>query len=62
MIDDTLAEFYMMTGKFSDYNDFRDKLTDALSEGNKVVQLKNKSMTETDEYLELASIAESVCG
>ena len=61
MIDDTLAEFYMMTGKFNDHNDFKSKLTHALSQGNKIVQLKNKGITDTDEYLELANIATSVC-
>ena len=61
MIDNTLAEFYMMTGKFSDQNDFKNKLTDALSQGNKIIQLKNKGITGFDEYLELANIANSIC-
>ncbi|MCU7834387.1 MAG: thiamine phosphate synthase [gamma proteobacterium symbiont of Taylorina sp.] len=61
MKNNTLAEFYMMTGKFSDHNDFKNKLTRTLSEGNKVVQFKSKGITESDEYLELVGIAESVC-
>jgi 8-oxo-dGTP diphosphatase len=61
MIAKSLPEFYMMTGKFSDHNDFMKKLTNALSEGNKVVQLKSKHITETNEYLELARISESLC-
>ena len=61
MINKTFPEFYMMTGKFNDHDDFRKKLSKALSEGNKVVQLKNKLTVEAAEYLELAKIAESVC-
>ena len=61
MINNTLAEFYMMTGKFSDHNDFKNKLNNALSQGDKVVQLKSKNITEADEYLELVKIAELVC-
>ncbi len=61
MINDTLAEFYMMTGKFSDHNDFKNKLSDTLSQGNKIVQLKSKGIIDSDEYLKLANIANSVC-
>ncbi len=61
MADKPLAEFYMMTGTFSDQNDFINKLTKALSDGNKVVQLKSNNIKETNEYSDLVRAAQSVC-
>ena len=61
MTDKSLAELYMMSGEFSDHNDFMNKLTNALAKGNKVVQLKNKNIKDGSEYLALAAIAESIC-
>lgn len=61
MTDKSLAELYMMSGEFSDHNDFMHKLTNALAKGNKVVQLKNKHIKDDSEYLALAAIAESIC-
>ena len=60
MTNKILAEFYMMTGKYSDQNDFAEKLTQALTQGNKVVQLKAKNCT-IDDYLQLADIARTIC-
>lgn len=61
MTETLLPELYLITGSFSDHNDFIKKLTNALLEGNKLVQLKSKQITEANEYLELARISESVC-
>jgi len=61
MLSKPLPKFYMMTGKYKDSNDFKEKLTNALSEGNKVVQLKNKNSLDNNEFLELASIAKLIC-
>ena len=35
----TLADYYMITGKFADQQEFAAKLEAALQSGNKVVQL-----------------------
>ena len=51
---------FMITGKFSDQTDFRDKLERALEASPKVVQLRCKGVSDS-EYLELARIAETVC-
>lgn len=58
---ESLPQFYMMTGKFTDQADFKEKLTNALTEGNKVVQLKNKNNLNSDEFLALAQIAKTIC-
>lgn len=57
---DSLPQYYMMTGKFNGHDDFKKKLTRALSESIKVVQFRQKNI-ETSDYLSLVSIAESVC-
>ncbi|MCK5647441.1 MAG: thiamine phosphate synthase [Gammaproteobacteria bacterium] len=57
---ESLSELYMMTGQFDDHIDFKNKLSNALSQSNKVVQLRKKNI-ENSEYLALAKIAESVC-
>jgi len=62
----SLPEYYMMTGKFGDQNDFRKKLIHALSQSilsqrNMVVQFRNKNVEDPDDYIALAEIAESVC-
>lgn len=57
---ESLPELYMMTGQFDDHDDFKNKLTHALSQSNKVVQFRQKSM-ENGEYLALAEIAKLVC-
>jgi len=56
-----LPDFYMITGKFTDHKEFEAKLTKALVQGNKVVQFRSKTISEPDEYLQLAKIAETVC-
>jgi len=61
MNTESLPEFYMITGKYTDHNDFKNKLTHALIQGNKVVQFRNKNISDADEYLALAKIAESLC-
>lgn len=57
---ESLPELYMMTGKFDDHDDFKNKLMNALSQSNKIVQFRKKNI-ENSEYLALARIAESVC-
>jgi len=61
MKPESLPEFYMITGKYHDHNDFKDKLTNALARGKKIVQFRNKLITDPQEYIGLAKIAESVC-
>jgi len=56
-----LSEQYMITGKFDDYDDFRKKLTAALIAGEKIVQLRCKSVKSDNEYMKLAEIAKSIC-
>ena len=59
-ITESLPENYMMKGKFNDHNDFKNKLTHALSQSPKVVQFRKKDIENSD-YLALAEIAKSVC-
>jgi len=61
MIDKILPEFYMMTGQFHDQDDFRNKLTQALAKGNKIVQFKTKNIAESEEYPALVEVAVAVC-
>jgi 8-oxo-dGTP diphosphatase len=61
MLSEPLPKFYMMTGQYTDYSDFNEKLTNALIDGNKVVQLKNKNALDNDEFLQLAQMAKSIC-
>jgi len=61
MLSKSLPQFYMMTGKYKDHTDFKEKLTNALAQGNKVVQLKNKNDLDNNEFLELAQIAKLIC-
>ena len=51
---------YMITGKFVDQKDFRDKLERALEAGPRVVQLRCKGIGDA-EYLEIARLAEPIC-
>ena len=53
------SDFYVMTGKFADAAEFETKLKKVLERGNCTIQLRQKC--ETDEYLELVSIAEPLC-
>jgi len=57
---DSLPQYYMMTGKFDGHDDFKTKLTKALSESIKVVQFRQKNISNSD-YFSLVKIAESVC-
>ena len=57
---ESLSELYMMTGTFNGHDDFKEKLCNALSQSNKVVQFRKKNI-EDCEYLDLVTIAESVC-
>ena len=56
-----LPDYYMITGKFEDHDDFAARLENALMQGDKIVQLRCKNIGSQDEYLELASIAEAIC-
>ena len=56
-----LPEHYMISGKFSDHEDFQNKLEAALKKGNKIVQLRCKQLSDADEYLQLAKMAETIC-
>ncbi|MCW8932573.1 MAG: thiamine phosphate synthase [Gammaproteobacteria bacterium] len=57
---ESLPEHYMMTGKFENHDDFKNKLSNALSESKKIVQFRQKSI-DNDEYLALVEIAETLC-
>ena len=57
---ESLPELYMMTGQFDDHDDFKNKLTHALTQSNKVVQFRQKNI-ENSEYLALAEIVKLVC-
>ncbi|MCU7940413.1 MAG: thiamine phosphate synthase [gamma proteobacterium symbiont of Bathyaustriella thionipta] len=57
---ESLPDRYMMTGKFNDPDEFKNKLTNALSDNNKVVQFRQKNIEDSD-YLALVKVAESVC-
>ena len=57
---ESLSELYMMMGKFAGHDDFKDKLSNALSQSSKVVQFRQKDI-ENNEYFALVKIAESVC-
>jgi 8-oxo-dGTP diphosphatase len=59
-ITNFLVTQYMMTGQFSDHNDFKNKLFSALSQSNKVVQFRQKNIDNKD-YLELTHVAKLVC-
>ncbi|MES9962088.1 MAG: thiamine phosphate synthase [Candidatus Sedimenticola sp. 20ELBAFRAG] len=57
----TFPDYYMITGKFSDLGEFAGKLEQALREGNKIVQLRCKQISDSDEYLALAETAQGIC-
>ncbi|MCP3848636.1 MAG: thiamine phosphate synthase [Gammaproteobacteria bacterium] len=57
---DDLPELYMMSGSFSDSDDFKSKLTNALSQSRKVVQFRQKDITDSD-YLKLVKLAKPIC-
>ncbi|MBL3588310.1 MAG: thiamine phosphate synthase [gamma proteobacterium endosymbiont of Lamellibrachia anaximandri] len=54
-------DYYMITGKFIDHDDFSNKLEAALKNGNRIVQLRCKTIRDADEYLALANIATALC-
>jgi 8-oxo-dGTP diphosphatase len=56
-----LPDYYMITGKFDDQHDFAHRLEIALQQGDKIVQLRCKTIDDPGEYLELAKIAETLC-
>lgn len=56
-----LSDYYMITGKFDDQQAFINKLTAALTEGNKVVQFRSKTVKDAEEYFNLAKQAEIIC-
>ena len=56
-----LADQYMITGRFRDHGDFKSRLEKSLLNGNKIVQLRAKHVTDVDEYVELANIAYDIC-
>ena len=56
-----LPEHYMITGKFENLDDFRKKLSAALSAGEKIVQLRCKTVESDEEYMALAEIAKLIC-
>lgn len=56
-----LPQQYMITGDFNDLDDFRRRLDQALLNGNKIVQLRAKSIVEAGPFLELAGIAHQIC-
>lgn len=56
-----LPELYMITGAFDGIDDFKNKLTAALKSTKRIVQLRCKSMTDMDEYLEYAKTAKVIC-
>ena len=56
-----LPEYYMITGKFENHDDFRTKLSAALDAGKKIVQLRCKTVESDKEYMALAEIAKSIC-
>ena len=61
MQSDQIPDFYMITGKFSDHKEFESKLNNALQKGNIIVQFRNKSIQDPEEYLALAKIAKDIC-
>ncbi|MCW9012705.1 MAG: Nudix family hydrolase [Gammaproteobacteria bacterium] len=56
-----LPDHYMISGKFDNYDDFKNKLVAALNKGNKIVQLRCKQISDAEEYLKVAKIAEKIC-
>ena len=56
-----LPEYYMISGKFIDHEDFKNKLETALEKGDKLVQLRCKQINNPAEYLELAKTAQEIC-
>jgi 8-oxo-dGTP diphosphatase len=58
---ESLPDYYMITGKFTDQAEFEHKLTAALSMERKVVQFRSKNIDDAAEYLKLAKAAEIIC-
>lgn len=56
-----LPDYYMITGKFQNKDDFQEKLSSALSAGDRIVQLRCKNLDSDADYIELAEIAKKVC-
>ncbi|MET0085514.1 MAG: thiamine phosphate synthase [Sedimenticola sp.] len=60
-IEASLPDCYMITGKFADNREFAGKLEHALQQGNRIVQLRCKQISDADEFLALAEIAQEIC-
>lgn len=56
-----LPDHYMITGKFENDEDFRDKMIASVSAGQKIVQLRCKTVRSDAEYIALAKTAKSIC-
>lgn len=56
-----LPEYYLITGAFTGHADFAAKLENSLKNGPRVVQLRCKSINDSDPYLELVHLAQPIC-
>ena len=54
-------DIYMITGAFSDQNEFERRLNNALESGIRLVQLRIKAIESDQQYLYFASLAQSMC-
>jgi len=56
-----LPDLYMISGAFSDEDEFERRLVDALQRGIKLVQLRIKTKKSDQQYLDIARLAQSLC-
>jgi len=56
-----LPDRYMITGQFSDLNDFQQTLERALQNGIRLVQLRAKHITDSNQFIQLAALAKEAC-
>lgn len=54
-------DIYMITGAFSDQNEFERRLNNALESGIRLVQLRIRAIESDQQYLYFASLAQSMC-
>ncbi|MFK5983916.1 MAG: thiamine phosphate synthase [Pseudomonadota bacterium] len=56
-----IPQFYLMTGSYRNEKDFKEKLNKALSQGDRIVQLKNKNKLLAEDYISWVKTAKHIC-
>ena len=56
-----IPDLYMISGRFESIENFKNKLSCALSKDKKIVQLRCKDIKDSKEYLKIAATAKIIC-